>query len=66
MKLEIACDNNILISLQRYHPDSNESGTADVAKFRKVSEAYKILGNVQNRQAYDERERLILVFITIL
>lgn len=39
---------------KEHHPDRNEGCSVSTAKFRSVSEAYEILGNVTSRAAYDK------------
>lgn len=36
-----------------YHPDKNKSEQAKI-KFRLISEAYEVLGNVRTRRMYDK------------
>jgi DnaJ-class molecular chaperone len=44
------------IQAQRFHPDNRDQGNAD--SFRKVADAYQILGDPKKRAAYDaERGR---------
>lgn len=38
---------------KEHHPDRNEGCSIATAKFRSVSEAYEILGNVTSRAQYD-------------
>jgi DnaJ-class molecular chaperone len=38
---------------RRYHPDVNPGDTAAEHKFKEISEAYAVLGNVENRKKYD-------------
>lgn len=38
---------------KEHHPDKNEGCTVSTAKFRSVTEAYEILGNVTTRTEYD-------------
>ena len=50
------CDSKILEAAYRhlakiYHPDHSE--TSDVARFKEVVEAYRMLRNPKNRQKYD-------------
>lgn len=40
---------------KKYHPDRNDGSTT---KFRSISEAYEILGNVSTRKDYDQRQCL--------
>ncbi|XP_018318551.1 diphthamide biosynthesis protein 4 [Agrilus planipennis] len=48
-----------------YHPDKNEGSEEASKKFRQVSEAYEVLGNIKLRKLYDRglflKGRLILV-----
>ena len=39
------------VHAQRFHPDNQESGDAE--KFRRIHEAYEILGDPEKRAAYD-------------
>ena len=39
--------------VSKYHPDHNKSSDA-TEKFKKVREAYEILGNEKKRQLYDQ------------
>ena len=43
------------ILAQRYHPDNQETG--DVEVFRSISDAYRILGEPEQRAAYDVKHR---------
>lgn len=43
------------ILAQRFHPDNQETG--DVETFRKISEAYHILSDPEQRAAYDVKHR---------
>lgn len=37
-----------------YHPDKNQGNAEYAQKFRAISEAYEILGNVKSRKLYDK------------
>lgn len=37
----------------QYHPDKNDDPNAEV-EFRKIAEAYEVLGNAENRKKYDK------------
>ena len=38
----------------KYHPDKNPGDKAAEEKFKEISEAYQVLGNVDSRKKYDE------------
>lgn len=38
---------------KEYHPDKNVGNKDSASKFRSISEAYEILGNVKTRAQYD-------------
>jgi curved DNA-binding protein len=35
-----------------YHPDRNENSCKSITKFNEITEAYKIIGNLDNRLIY--------------
>lgn len=35
-----------------YHPDRNDNTTESITKFNEITEAYKIIGNLDNRLKY--------------
>lgn len=37
-----------------YHPDKNEGSSDAAQKFRDISEAYEVLGNIRLRRLYDK------------
>lgn len=37
-----------------YHPDKSKDNAEYAQKFRDISEAYEVLGNVQSRKLYDK------------
>lgn len=37
-----------------YHPDKNNNDEVSLAKFRNITEAYEVLGNVTTRKLYDK------------
>lgn len=37
-----------------YHPDKNQGNAEYAQKFRDISEAYEVLGNVKSRKLYDQ------------
>lgn len=41
---------------KEHHPDRNEGCAVSTAKFRSITEAYEILGNVTTRAQYDRGE----------
>ena len=43
---------------RKYHPDSNSGDASAEAKFKDVSEAYDVVGDVKKRKEYDEARRL--------
>jgi molecular chaperone DnaJ len=43
---------------RKYHPDSNAGDASAEAKFKEVSEAYDVVGDVKKRKEYDEARRL--------
>lgn len=38
----------------KYHPDKNEGNAQAEAKFKELTEAYEVLGDVENRRKYNE------------
>lgn len=44
-----------------YHPDRNQGSEENLQKFRDVTEAYEVLGNVRTRKLYD-RGKIIFNF----
>lgn len=44
------------IQAQRFHPDNLETGNAEM--FKRIAEAYEILGDPDKRAAYDGRHRV--------
>ncbi|MGH8000355.1 MAG: J domain-containing protein, partial [Brasilonema sp.] len=44
--------------VKMFHPDSNQ-GTSDPEQIVRINAAYEVLGDVQNRQNYDQRLRQI-------
>ncbi|HEY0687629.1 MAG TPA: molecular chaperone DnaJ [Kribbella sp.] len=43
---------------RKYHPDSNSGDASAEARFKDVSEAYDVVGDVKKRKEYDEARRL--------
>ena len=43
---------------RKYHPDSNSGDASAEARFKEVSEAYDVVGDVKKRKEYDEARRL--------
>jgi molecular chaperone DnaJ len=43
---------------RKYHPDSNSGDPSAEARFKDVSEAYDVVGDVKKRKEYDEARRL--------
>jgi len=41
---------------KQYHPDLNQGNKAAEMKFKEISEAYSILGNVELRKEYDQKQ----------
>lgn len=39
---------------RKYHPDINSNNPSAEKKFKKINEAYEVLANTKNRQAYDK------------
>ena len=54
---------------KEFHPDVNKDNAAALVRFREIVEAYEILGNAEQRKAYDEQhgfikyENFFLIFI---
>lgn len=42
-----------------YHPDKNQGSQDAATKFRDITSAYEILGNVRTRRLYDKGNRFI-------
>lgn len=40
-----------------YHPDKNQGSPTAAIKFRDITEAYEVLGNVRMRRLYDKGNR---------
>src|SRR5271170_1396927 len=43
------------VQAQRFHPDNLDTGNADT--FRRISEAYEVLGDPERRASYDQEHR---------
>lgn len=43
---------------KQYHPDTNKGDPKSAERFKEISEAYNVLGNVKKRAQYDEMRRL--------
>ncbi|HZO63503.1 MAG TPA: molecular chaperone DnaJ [Kribbellaceae bacterium] len=43
---------------RKYHPDSNSGDAKAETRFKEISEAYDVLGDVKKRKEYDEARRL--------
>jgi curved DNA-binding protein CbpA len=43
------------VQAQRFHPDNLDTGNADT--FRRISEAYEVLGDAERRASYDREHR---------
>ncbi len=43
---------------KRYHPDANQNDAKAAERFKEVSEAHNVLGDVEKRKQYDEMRRL--------
>ncbi len=43
---------------KQHHPDSNQSDPKSAERFKEISEAYTVLGDVAKRKEYDEMRRL--------
>ena len=48
---------------KKYHPDNTD--TQDAEKFKKIAEAYEILGDKTKKDQYDELRRIKEVSVTI-
>src|SRR6185436_19059029 len=42
----------------KHHPDKNQSDPKAAERFKEISEAYNVLGDVEKRKQYDEMRRL--------
>lgn len=42
----------------KYHPDRNQGDEKAAEKFRKINEAYEIIGNEKKRKEYDEKRKI--------
>lgn len=49
-----------------YHPDKNQGNPESSQKFRDITEAYEVLGNVKTRKLYDKGKLLFLFFNYVL
>jgi len=43
---------------KQYHPDANQNNPKAADRFKEISEAYQVLGDVEKRKQYDEMRRL--------
>lgn len=43
---------------KKHHPDSNQNDPKAADRFKEISEAYQVLGDVEKRKHYDEMRRL--------
>ena len=43
---------------KRHHPDTNKGDPRSAERFKEISEAYNVLGNIKKRAQYDEMRRL--------
>ncbi|MBV6520273.1 MAG: Chaperone protein DnaJ [Gemmatimonadaceae bacterium] len=43
---------------KQYHPDKNQSDPKAAERFKEISEAYQVVGDVEKRKQYDEMRRL--------
>ncbi len=43
---------------KKHHPDSNQNDPKAAERFKEISEAYQVLGDVEKRKHYDEMRRL--------
>src|SRR5512142_635941 len=42
----------------KHHPDKNQNDPKAAERFKEISEAYQVLGDVEKRKQYDEMRRL--------
>lgn len=43
---------------KKYHPDANQNDPKSTERFKEVSEAYNVIGDVEQRKQYDDMRRL--------
>jgi molecular chaperone DnaJ len=43
---------------KKYHPDANANDPKAAEKFKEISEAYNVVGDVEKRKQYDDMRRL--------
>jgi molecular chaperone DnaJ len=43
---------------KQYHPDANQGNPKAAERFKEISEAYQVVGDVEKRKQYDEMRRL--------
>ncbi|MBL0171399.1 MAG: J domain-containing protein [Gemmatimonadaceae bacterium] len=43
---------------KKYHPDANQNDPKATERFKEISEAYNVLGDVEQRKQYDDMRRL--------
>src|SRR5687768_17592178 len=43
---------------KQYHPDANQNDPKAADRFKEISEAYTVLGDVEKRKQYDDMRRL--------
>jgi molecular chaperone DnaJ len=43
---------------KRYHPDANQNDPKAADRFKEISEAYQVIGDVEKRKQYDDMRRL--------
>src|SRR6185503_1827716 len=43
---------------KRYHPDANQNNPKAADRFKEISEAYQVVGDVEKRKQYDDMRRL--------
>ena len=43
---------------KRYHPDANQNDPKAADRFKEISEAYQVVGDVEKRKQYDDMRRL--------